>query len=290
MAEQISNFLGSINWPVISMPRIGLNSILDIAFITFVMYKLLMWIKQTRAWTLFKGVIMLAMIYLGATLLGMDTTTWIIDQGLMSAVIVTFIIFQPELRKALERLGKGQNIPFIGTLEESDGTLDKNTVDEIITATMKMSAVKTGALIVVEQQVALGDFEGSGVKIDAMVTSQLLLSIFEHTTPLHDGAVMVRGNRAKAASCILPLTSNLISQDLGTRHRAAVGISETSDAYALVVSEETGAISIAKEGKLYRNLSESEIRSMLVENLKPARARIFRPSKSEKRKSKGGRG
>ena len=271
MTDLISNLF--TNLPVFTLPRFGLNSVLDIAFISFVIYKLLLWIKQTRAWTLFKGIITIVMIYLGAVVLAMDTTVWIIEQSLSYVVFGAMIIFQPELRKALETLGKGRNIPFFKPLEEGRENNSAQCVEEIAVAAAKMAKVKTGALIVVEQQVPLGDLESTGVPIDAVVSSQLLINIFEHNTPLHDGAVLIRENRVKAATCILPLTAGALSSDLGTRHRAAVGTSEVSDAYVLIVSEETGAISIAKDGKLYRNLSENDIKAMLLENMKPKKIR-----------------
>jgi len=274
MTEFITNLFA--NLPSFTMPRFGLNSILDILFITFVLYRVLIWIKQTRGWTLFKGILTIAMIYLGAVLLSMETTVWIIEESLTVAAIAAVIIFQPEIRKALENLGKNRNIPFFNQLEESRETNSAVCIEEIADAAKKMAAAKTGALIVVEQQVPLGDLEASGVAIDAVVTSQLLINIFEHNTPLHDGAVLIRENRVAAATCILPLTAEALSSDLGTRHRAAVGVSEVSDAYALVVSEESGTISIAKDGKLFRDLSENEIKKILLANLRPKKSRKLR--------------
>jgi len=271
MTELITNLFG--NLPPFAMPHLGLNSVLDILFITFVLYRVLIWIKQTRGWTLFKGILTIALIYLGAVILNMNTTVWIIQQSLTVAAIAAVVIFQPEIRKALENLGKNRNIPFFNQLEESREDNTAACIEEIIDATQKMSKVKTGALIVIEQQVPLGDLAASGVAIDAVVTSQLLINIFEYNTPLHDGAVLIRANRVKAATCILPLTAEALSSDLGTRHRAAVGVSEVSDAYALVVSEESGAISIARDGRLHRNLDESAIRSILLANIQPKKSR-----------------
>ena len=271
MPDFITNLFS--NLPSFAMPHLGLNSVLDILFITFVLYRVLVWIKQTRGWTLFKGILTIALIYLVAVFLRMDTTVWIIEQSLTVAALAAVIIFQPEIRKALENLGKNRNIPFFSPLEEGYEDNSATCMEEIIDAAQKMSKVKTGALIVIEQQVPLGDLESSGVAIDAVVTSQLLINIFEHNTPLHDGAVLIRANRVKAATCILPLTSEALSSDLGTRHRAAVGVSEVSDAFALIVSEESGAISIAKDGKLHRNLTEDEIKSILLSNLRTKKSR-----------------
>jgi len=271
MAEAISNIL---NLPDFVMPNFGIGSILDIALIAFASYKLLGWIRQTRAWGVLQGVLFLVVIYLLSQFLGMYTTSWLIELIVPVAAIALIVLFQPELRKALERLGKsGRKLPFIQNLEDERIANSTHIIEEIIIAAKKLAATKTGGLIVIEQETPLGDLESTGVALDAVVTSQLLLNIFENNTPLHDGAVIISKDRIKAATCILPLTSENMSSDLGTRHRAAVGTSESSDAYILVVSEETGGISIAKEGKLYRNLSETDIRNMLLSGVKPARAR-----------------
>jgi len=274
------------NLPSFAMPHLGLNSILDILFITFVLYRVLVWIKQTRGWTLFKGILTIALIYLAAVILQMNTTAWIIEQSLTVAALAAVIIFQPEIRKALENLGKNRNIPFFNPLEENQEANSATCVEEIIDAALKMSEVKTGALIVIEQKVPLGDLESTGVAIDAIVTNQLLLNIFEHNTPLHDGAVLIRSNRVKAATCILPLTSEALSSDLGTRHRAAVGVSEVSDAFVVVVSEENGAISIAIEGKLHRNLGEEKMRLMLLANIQLKKSKKIRKKLKKKEGSK----
>ena len=191
-----------------------------------------------------------------------------------NAVIV---VFQPELRKALEQLGKGKFFTaFARSSEETDDKAAQRTVDEIVKAAEKMGSVKTGALILIEQKVPLGDFERTGIPVDAIVSSQLLINIFEHNTPLHDGAVIVRRNRVAAATCFLPLTdSNEVSMELGTRHRAAIGASEVSDAYVIVVSEETGAISLARGGVLYRDLSPEQLKNMISQPRKEGSKKTF---------------
>jgi len=278
VAEQISNFL---NLPSFTMPAFSFTSILDIALIAFAVYKLLSWIKQTRAWALFKGIATLAVVYLAAEILDMHVTQWLINQTLAFAVIALIVVFQPEVRRALEKMGKGRRIPFLSMLVEEDKNEDTAAcVDEIIVAAIKMSKTRTGALMVIEQETPLGDLEASGVRVDAVVSSQLLLSIFEDKTPLHDGAVLIGKGRVKSAACILPLTEKNLGGDLGTRHRAAVGASEISDAYALVVSEESGAISIARDGKLHQKLTEDEIRNMLMSGVAPIKLR-------RKKKKKG---
>ncbi len=184
--------------------------------------------------------------------------------GLMAIII----LFQPELRKALEQLGKGKIVsPF--SLDHQVVKASEATILEIIKAATSLAKAKTGALVLIEQDVALGDHENTGIPIDAVVTSQLLINIFENKTPLHDGAVIIRNNRIAAATCILPLTEDEIGRELGTRHRAAVGASEVSDAFVLVVSEETGTISIAKGGKLFRNLTGADVKKMLTQNYEP---------------------
>jgi diadenylate cyclase len=277
MLEQIANIF---ELPDFALPRFGIGSFLDIALITFATYKLLGWIRQTRAWGVFKGILALALVYLASLIIGMYTTSWLISQIVPVAAIALVVLFQPELRKALERLGKGRRLPFITNVEEERVASSTQIIEEIILAATAMSKVKKGGLIVIEQGTPLGDIESTGIAVDAVVTNQLLLSIFETTSPLHDGAVIVRENRAKAAGCILPLTAEHLAAELGTRHRAAVGVTETSDAYALVISEETGAISIAKDGKLYRNLSESETRNMLLAHIRPAKSRKGRKKKA----------
>ena len=200
-----------------------------------------------------------------AALLKLHTIIFILSNTINVGIIALLIVFQPEMRKALEQLGKGR---FFSYFTRSDDAGDEKaaarTVDEIVKAASKMGAVKTGALILMEQKVPLGDLERTGIPIDAIVSSQLLINIFEHNTPLHDGAVIIRRNRVAAATCFLPLTdSDEVSMELGTRHRAAIGASEVSDAHVIVVSEETGQISVARGGVLYRNLTADQLKSML---------------------------
>ena len=182
----------------------------------------------------------------------------------MTALIV---VLQPELRKALEELGKKNIIssvlPFDNNHRVDEGFSEK-TINEITKACVEMGKVKTGALIVIEQKVSLRDYERTGIDVDGIVTSQLLINIFEHNTPLHDGAVIIRGNRVVAATCYLPLSDNVnLSKELGTRHRAGVGISEVTDSMTIIVSEETGAVSVAVGGELIRDIDEHSLRNKL---------------------------
>lgn len=247
-------------------PSVDFTDVLDILIVAYMIYKIIFWIKETRAWVLFKGIFMIFVLAAVATIFKLNTILWILTNTISVGIIAVIIVFQPELRKALEELGKGKIFSaFMRATEEEGDKVATRTVEEIIKASEKMGAVKTGALILIEQEVPLGDLERTGIPIDALVSSQLLINIFEHNTPLHDGAVVIRRNRVAAATCFLPLTdSDTISMDLGTRHRAAIGASEVSDAYVIVVSEETGGISMARGGVLYRNMTPDQLREMIA--------------------------
>lgn len=249
------------SWIAYIPKMITFTNIVEILLLSFLIYKILCWVQNTRAWVLLRGGLFIIGFYVLASLLHFNTITWIINQMGLIAVVALLIIFQPELRKALEQLGS-QNILmglFISDeVRTPEGYTDK-TVNEIVRAAYEMGKVKTGALIVIERDMPLNEIERTGIEVDGLVTSQLLINIFEHNTPLHDGAVVIRGNRITAATCYLPLSENLsISKDLGTRHRAALGISESSDSLTVVVSEETGRVSLAQGGELKR-ISDPEV-------------------------------
>ena len=270
MSEYFQNlFTGSF-----TLPKIGLNSIIDILVLAYVIYKVMLWIKQTRAWSLLKGLAVIVLIFAMSVLFDLYALNWLITNTFSVGLMVIVVIFQPELRKALEQLGKGNIMSLFSANTEADKKLNTNTIGTIIDAAQRMSGMRTGALMIIEQDVALGDFIATGVPIDAQISLQLVMNIFEDKTPLHDGAMILCDNRITAAACILPLTQSEVSSELGTRHRAAIGASEVSDAYCMVVSEETGAISIAKGGELFRDLSEQEIRDMLTEHKQPARRKL----------------
>jgi diadenylate cyclase len=239
-------------------------AIIDIAVVSFVIYKVIAWIKETRAWSLLKGILVLFVVYLIASLLKFYTIQWIIQNTLSVGIIAVIVIFQPEMRKALEQLGKGRITSVLDVKKSSgDSLISEQSIMGITAASFAMAKARTGALMVIQREVGLRELEASGVPIDAIISKQIIINIFEDKTPLHDGAVIIKENRIAAAACIMPLTSNDIAQELGTRHRAAVGVSEVSDAVIIVVSEETGAVSVACEGKLHRNLQERELVSML---------------------------
>ncbi len=263
--QSLADLFRGIDFTTMVRPEVGFLDFVDILIVAYIVYKIIGWVKETRAWTLFKGVVVFFILYAFATLLQLNTIHWILSETISVGIIAFVILFQPELRKVLEQLGNGRfvrNIFSFETTEEEDRD-DAKTIEEIVTACKKMASVKTGALILVERKVPLGDHIRTGIPVDAIVTSQLLINIFEHNTPLHDGAVVIRNNRVAAAACFLPLTENKVSMELGTRHRAAIGASEVSDADIVVVSEETGYISLARGGVIYRNITPDELRKML---------------------------
>ena len=252
----------------LSLPSLGPTDILEIALISFFIYQFMVWIKFTRAYTLLKGILMVLLFILFAYVLKMNTILWIIKN--LSTILLTsvVVIFQPELRKMLEQLGQKKIMASIFSLDSGKEVKERftdKTINELVKACFDMGEVKTGALIVIEQDIRLSEYERTGIIVDAVLTSQLLINIFEHNTPLHDGAVLVRRNRIVAATCYLPLSDNMeLSKQLGTRHRAGVGISEVSDSLTIIVSEETGQVSVAQNGQLSRGLTSAELRAALV--------------------------
>lgn len=257
--EQIRNYLRTyFDWFYI--PRLTITDLIEIVVIAVLLYHIMMWFKKTRAWTLIKGILVLLLFTGLARILEFNTILWIVENTISVGVIAAIVIFQPEFRRALEQLGRRNFVAsfFSTDAEKYENQLSKKVLNEITKAVFAMSEVKTGALIVIEQEVRLGDYERTGITVDAEVTSQLLINIFEHNTPLHDGAVLIRNNRILSATCYLPLSDNMdISKSLGTRHRAAIGVSEVSDSITVIVSEETGDVSIAHNGIIIRNLTRN---------------------------------
>ena len=251
----------------LNLPKITMTDVVEILIITFLFYYMLVWIKNTRAWVLLKGIMVILLFVLVAAVFQMNTIIWIAKNTLSVAITAIVIIFQPEIRKALENLGQKNFLTSFFTFDFSKGEIAKftdKTINELVKACYEMGKVKTGALIVIEDEIVLSEYERTGIAVDGILTSQLLINIFEKNTPLHDGAVIVRGDRVVSATCYLPLTDSLsISKDLGTRHRAAVGISEVSDSLTIVVSEETGKVSIAMGGELYRNVDVEFLKNKL---------------------------
>ena len=249
------------------IPHITWTDIIEIVIIAFVLYNVMVWIKNTKAWVLLRGIIVVAIFAMIAYLLNLKTILWIAGKTISVGIIALVIIFQPELRRALEQLGR-KKIVF-GLFKFSDGKdkcerFSSKTAEEIVRACYEMGAAYTGALIVIEQDMVLDEYEKTGIAVDGIVTSQLLINIFEHNTPLHDGAVIVRGDRVVAATCYLPLSDNSsLNKSLGTRHRAGVGISEVTDSMTIIVSEETGKVSVAVGGELIHDIDADSLRNKL---------------------------
>ena len=250
----------------LSLPQMTIIDIAEMIIIAFVIYQVIMWVKNTRAWMLVKGIIFLLVFSIIAMILQMDVILWIFKNAISVGIIALIIVFQPELRSALEQLGRKNVFSSLFSSDDEDQNLSDKSIGEIVRASITMSREKTGALIVIEDAINLKENEKNGIYINADISSQLLINIFEHNTPLHDGAVIIREDRILAATCYLPLSDNLeLSKELGTRHRAAVGISEISDSLTIVVSEETGAISIARFGYLTRNITSDRLEQELLE-------------------------
>ena len=246
-------------------PHIDVFNIIEILIIAYIVYEIMTWITKTRAWTLLKGLLIILGFTIIAYILHFDVILWILGRIATIAVTALIIIFAPELRKALEQLGN-KNLMKIFAFDNKAITDDvgESTIEELVNAAFTMSKPKTGALIVIERKDSLVNIEKTGILINGIVSSQLLINIFEHNTPLHDGAVLIRGNTIVSATCYLPLSENMrISKDLGTRHRAAIGISEVSDSITIVVSEETGRVSVALGGNLIKVNDSEELRKEL---------------------------
>lgn len=231
---------------------------LDICLVTFIIYNVIKLIRQTKAIQLVKGIVFMGIVFFVVKALDMQVTSYVLSRVFNDVVLVMLLLFQPEIRHVLESMGK-KRFGRGETSEEAD-----ETITAVCKACSDMSDKKIGALIVFEKETLLGEISDSGNKIDALVTSEMIGNIFYPKAPLHDGAALVRGNRIVSAGCILPLTNDSLSSELGTRHRAAVGLSQQSDAVIVVVSEETGAISVAHQGYLKRNISPGELRETLM--------------------------
>ena len=241
-------------------------AVIDIAVLAYVIYKFLLLIRGTRAVQLLKGLIVLLIVYFLSDTLGLHAVNWLLSEAWAVLFLALAVIFQPELRRALEHIGRGN---IFNITRNSLASVDvTHVIDEIVAACVSCAKTRTGALIILERDTGLQDYIDTGITVDAKVTQELLVNIFVPNTPLHDGATVIRGDRVMAAACFLPLSDNpYISMSLVTRHRAAIGISEVSDALALVVSEETGLISVANGGKLIRHLDEKQLREMLSTEL-----------------------
>lgn len=248
--------------------RMSIYDLIDISIVAYIFYKIFMFIKDTRAEQVFKGIIFLLLATQLSNTFKLHTVYWISLKALDYGVIAALIIFQPEFRAGLEHIGRAKFNLFGKNVNTSEETLNRN-IEEIVEALYSLSRQKIGALIIMERETRISDIINTGTIIDAEISRQLLINIFIPNTPLHDGAVVIRDSKVKAAACFLPLTeSKDLSKDLGTRHRAGIGGSEVSDCITLIVSEETGGVSIAKAGKLYRDISRERMMNILRSNLK----------------------
>ena len=289
ITDILARYLSDIN-----LPSVSIIDVIEIILISFFVYQFMVWIKFTRAYTLLKGLLVIGAFLIIAYIFKMNTILWIVSRLAGALITAIVVIFQPELRKVIEQLGQkkimASIIPFDAGKEVKERFTDK-TVNELIKACYDMAEVKTGALIVIEQEIRLDEYVRTGINVDAILTSQLLINIFEHNTPLHDGAVVIRGNRVTAATCYLPLSDNMdISKALGTRHRAAVGVSEATDSVTLVVSEETGRVSVAVSGRLKSVKDGDELRDILSvlvkrETENTGRFRIWKGRRRNERKA-----
>lgn len=242
-----------------------LINVADIFLVWFVLYKLLQIIKGTKAVQLLRGIIFIVVVRFASAYIGLNTLSWLMDQAMTWGVLGIIIIFQPELRRALEQLGRGRLFTR-GTYQEENE--QEQMIEAIVKATSYMAKRRIGALISLERETGLSDYIETGIHLNSKISSELLINIFIPNTPLHDGAVILQNNTVAAAACYLPLSeSPFVSKELGTRHRAALGISEVTDSITIVVSEETGSISLTKNGELYRSLSLEELQDMLENEL-----------------------
>ncbi|MFZ5944429.1 MAG: diadenylate cyclase CdaA [Bacillota bacterium] len=242
-------------------------NLIDVAIVAFVIYRLMLIVKGTRAVQLINGLFVILIATVASEIFGLKSINWLLEKAQTVFFIAIPIVFQPELRRALEQLGRGKLFTRSEYLAQEDV---EKLVSELVRAVKIMAKKKIGALLVIERQTGLADFVETGIKVDGLVTSELILNTFVPKTPLHDGAVILRANRMAAAGCFLPLSENPnLSKELGTRHRAALGITEVSDSVVVMVSEETGVISVAEEGKLTRYLDEVTLKELLLSKIAP---------------------
>lgn len=265
LRDMFDNFAGYVG---LNDPLYIIRTIIDISIVSWVIYKLIILVKETRAWQLIKGILFILVATELSRILGLKTINYILSNLLSVLAIGAIVLFQPELRRALEQIGRSRFKDIFSFDEENNRIHVTAVIEEIVKACTEMAAKYTGALIVIERDTRIGEIINTGTQLDSSVSSELLINLFVPDTPLHDGAVIIRDNRIKAAACFLPLTDNPnLSKELGTRHRAALGITEVSDSIAVIVSEESGKISFALNGGLTRNLTSDMLRKALNKNL-----------------------
>ncbi|MCQ2518536.1 MAG: diadenylate cyclase CdaA [Lachnospiraceae bacterium] len=265
MFDRVSNFVNEY-FTTFRLPEIGVLDVVEMIILAFIIYYLLSWAKNTRAWNIFKGLIIVLGFLALAMFFDMTTIIWLAKSLFTLLAVAIIVALQPEIRRFMEGIGQ-KNVVFSAFMFDSkvEAKFTDEELNELIQASFEMARARTGALIVFEQSTPLDEYVQTGIELDAKISSQLLVNIFEHNTPLHDGAVIISGGRIKAATCYLPLSENKsLSKELGTRHRAALGLSEASDSLIVVVSEETGKISVAHKGELVRSLEVSDLRKKLA--------------------------
>ena len=266
------------------LSTLGVLDLLDIFLVAIIFYKLYEMLEDTRAITLVRGIIFLLVLTLLFNLLNLHAIYWLLSKTVTLLFVAMPIVFQPELRRALEHIGAGRFLAHSSFLNDEDA---ESVMQELDSALREMSAVKTGALIVVERNMGLNDICRTGIQVDGLVSKELLRNIFFVNTPLHDGAAVIRGKRIVAAGCLLPLTENRsLSTELGTRHRAAIGLSEQCDALILIVSEETGIISVAENGHIHRRIDSAKLRRYLKPIFEPEKMSLKEMIKNWRNKKK----
>lgn len=264
------------------LSTIGPIDVLDIFVVAAILYKAYEMLQDTRAITLVKGILVLLAIAVISSFLQLHAISWLLQKAITLLFVALPIVFQPELRRALEHLGQGK---FLGAVVSLDDDEARSVVHELVKAVRVLAANKTGALLVIERDMGLNDVSATGIQIDGLITADFLLNVFIPNTPLHDGAAVIHGKRLIAAGCLLPLTENRsLSTELGTRHRAAIGLSEQCDALIVVVSEETGTISVAENGRIMRHLNADSLRNVLRPVFNPPQAGIRDMVKNWRRK------
>ncbi len=283
----MNNIIEFLRSYVSLLPRFSVTNTLEIAIIAIIVYEILQWIMDSRAFALLKGIGVIVAFTFFSYIMHLNTILWLLEKGSTVVVIVLVVIFQPELRKALEQLGSQKLLDKIGFSSNGKSSdnygMYKETASQITKAVFSMSKVKTGALIVIEQNESLKEFVNTGILINGIVSSGLLINIFEKNTPLHDGAVIICGNQVVAATCYLPLSDNLkISKSYGTRHRAALGMSEVTDSVIIVVSEETGNVSVAYRGKLETVRDEETLDKIFIDRIFKSEVSWFKKIRKEK--------
>jgi diadenylate cyclase len=265
----LSDFFNNIiSYVGFDSPLNIIRAIVDIGIVAYGIYWIIMLVKETRAWQLIKGILFILICAYISGKLGLKTVEYILTNTIQLTAIAVVVLFQPELRRGLEQIGRSQFKYFFNFDEDGTQIVKTAMIEEIVKAATELSKISVGALIVIERSTKIGEIINSGIQLDSIVSSELIINIFTPNTPLHDGALVIRENKIKSAACFLPLTDNPnLSKELGTRHRAALGITEVSDSISVIVSEETGKISFALNGGLTRNLTPDMLRKALNKNL-----------------------